>query len=36
MRDLEDCLICENELLLQMVSRADFIERLVEVSEGYN
>jgi 2-(1,2-epoxy-1,2-dihydrophenyl)acetyl-CoA isomerase len=36
MRDLEDCLICENELLLQMVSRADFTERLVEVSKRYN
>jgi 2-(1,2-epoxy-1,2-dihydrophenyl)acetyl-CoA isomerase len=29
MKDLEDCLICENELLLQMVSRADFTKKLL-------
>jgi enoyl-CoA hydratase/carnithine racemase len=34
MRDLEDCLVCENELLLQMVSRADFIKKLIEYIEG--
>jgi 2-(1,2-epoxy-1,2-dihydrophenyl)acetyl-CoA isomerase len=28
MKDLEDCLVCENELLLQMVSRSDFLEKL--------
>ena len=30
MRDLEDCLVCENELLLQMVSRSDFTEKLLD------
>ncbi|UCG20703.1 MAG: enoyl-CoA hydratase/isomerase family protein [Deltaproteobacteria bacterium] len=29
MRDLEDCLVCENELLLQMVSRDDFTKKLL-------
>ena len=34
MKDLEDCLVCENEILLQMVNRADFTEKLVESTEG--
>jgi 2-(1,2-epoxy-1,2-dihydrophenyl)acetyl-CoA isomerase len=36
MKDLEDCLVCENELLLQMVSRADFTKRLLEYTEEYH
>jgi len=31
MKDLEDCLVCENELLLQMVSRTDFTKRLLNL-----
>ena len=31
MKDLEDCLVCENELLLQMVSRGDFTKRLLNL-----
>ncbi len=34
MRDLEDCLVCENELLLQMVSGTNFSKRLLEVTGG--
>lgn len=33
MKDLEDCLVCENELLLQAVSRPDFTKRF---TEGYH
>lgn len=36
MRDLEDCLVCENELLLQMVSRTNFTKRLLEHKESYH
>lgn len=36
MKDLEDCLVCENELLLQTVSGADFTKRLLEVAEDYH
>lgn len=36
MRDLEDCLVCENELLLQMVSRSDFLEKLRGHKADYN
>jgi 2-(1,2-epoxy-1,2-dihydrophenyl)acetyl-CoA isomerase len=36
MKDLEDCLVCENELLLQMVSRSDFTKKLLELTEGHH
>jgi 2-(1,2-epoxy-1,2-dihydrophenyl)acetyl-CoA isomerase len=36
MKDLEDCLVCENELLLQMVSGTDFTKRLHECAEEYD
>ncbi|MEJ2234500.1 MAG: enoyl-CoA hydratase/isomerase family protein [Deltaproteobacteria bacterium] len=36
LKELEDCLECENQVLLQTVSRSDFRKKLGEYTEGYH
>jgi len=36
LKELEDCLECENQVLLQTVSRSDFRKKLREYTEGYH
>ena len=36
LKDLEACLECENQVLLQTVSRSDFREKLREFTESYH
>jgi 2-(1,2-epoxy-1,2-dihydrophenyl)acetyl-CoA isomerase len=36
LKELEDCLECENQVLLQTVSRSDFRKKLREYTESYH